>query len=52
MAMGGSTNAIMHLQAIHKEAGLGALSLERFDVFSRKVPQVASVYPASPYDMG
>ena len=51
MAMGGSTNAIMHLQAIHKEAGLGALSLERFDVFRRKVPQVASVYPASPYDM-
>jgi dihydroxy-acid dehydratase len=51
MAIGGSTNAIMHLQAIHKEAGLGELPLEVFDVFSKKTPQVASVYPASPYDM-
>ena len=51
MSIGGSTNAIMHLQAIHREAGLGDLSLETFDVFSRRVPQVASVYPASPHDM-
>lgn len=51
MATGGSTNAIMHLQAIHREAGLGDLPLNLFDQFSRKVPQVASVYPASPYDM-
>lgn len=51
MGMGGSTNAIMHLQAIHREAGLGELSLAVFDEYSRKVPQVSSVYPASPYDM-
>lgn len=51
MGIGGSTNGIMHLQAIHKEAGLGALSLAEFDKFSHSVPQVASVYPASPYDM-
>lgn len=51
MATGGSTNAIMHLQAIHREAGLGDLPLSVFDLFSRKVPQVASVYPASPYDV-
>lgn len=51
MATGGSTNAIMHLQAIHREAGLGDLPLSRFDEFSRSIPQVASVYPASPYDM-
>ena len=51
MAMGGSTNAIMHLQAIHREAGLGELPLPAFDEMSRHVPQVASVYPASPYDM-
>ena len=49
MAIGGSTNAIMHLQAIHREAGLGDLPLDAFDAMSRKVPQVASVYPASPY---
>lgn len=51
MAMGGSTNAIMHLQAIHREAGLGELPLPDFDAMSRRVPQVASIYPASPYDM-
>lgn len=51
MGIGGSTNAIMHLQAIHKEAGLGELSLTVFDALSQKIPQVASVYPASPYDM-
>lgn len=51
MGIGGSTNGIMHLQAIHKEAGLGMLPLKAFDTFSRKIPQIASVYPASPYDM-
>ena len=51
MATGGSTNAILHLQAIHREAGLGLLPLWTFDTFSRKTPQLASVYPASPYDM-
>lgn len=51
MGIGGSTNAIMHLQAIYHEAGLGAMPLQVFDRMSKQVPQVASVYPASPYDM-
>ncbi len=51
MATGGSTNGIMHLQAIYKEAGLGHLDLKTFDRFSRNIPQIASIYPASPYDM-
>lgn len=51
MGIGGSTNGIMHLQAIYREAGLGNLELRTFDTFSRKIPQIASVYPASPYDM-
>ncbi|MEM1484150.1 dihydroxy-acid dehydratase [Oscillospiraceae bacterium PP1C4] len=51
MAIGGSTNGIMHLQAIYHEAGLGDLPLAEFDRFSRKIPQIASIYPASPYDM-
>lgn len=51
MSIGGSTNAIMHLQAIYHEAGLGELPLTAFDEMSKKVPQLASVYPASPYDM-
>lgn len=51
MAMGGSTNAIMHMQAIYREAGLGDLPLADFDDWSRRIPQVASIYPASPFDM-
>ena len=51
MAMGGSTNGILHLQAIHYEAGLGILELEEFEHMSHKIPHLASVYPASPYDM-
>ena len=51
LSMGGSTNGILHLQAIYHEAGLGELELEAFDSLSRKVPQVASIYPASEHDM-
>lgn len=51
MGIGGSTNAILHLQAVWYEAGLGELPLSVFDTFSRKVPQVASIYPASEFDM-
>lgn len=51
LAIGGSTNAIMHLQAIHAEAGLGLLPLEAFDRLSKKTPHIAAVYPASAYDM-
>lgn len=51
MAIGGSTNAIMHLQAIHDEAGLGALPLQEFDRWSEKIPHIASIYPASVHDM-
>jgi dihydroxy-acid dehydratase len=51
MASGGSTNAILHLQAIHSEAGLGELDLDDFDRASRAVGHIASVYPASVNDM-
>ncbi|MGR5145120.1 dihydroxy-acid dehydratase [Photobacterium alginatilyticum] len=51
LATGGSTNAIIHLQAIYYEAGLGELDLDVFDQMSRKVPLLASIYPASEYDM-
>ena len=51
LSMGGSTNGILHLQAIYHEAGLRELELEAFDSLSRKVPQVASIYPASEHDM-
>ncbi|KNC94484.1 dihydroxy-acid dehydratase [Trabulsiella odontotermitis] len=51
LATGGSTNAILHLQAIHYEAELGHLPLATFDALSHQVPLVASLYPASEYDM-
>lgn len=51
LATGGSTNAILHLQAIHYEAELGHLPLSAFDELSHQVPLVASLYPASEYDM-
>ena len=51
LTMGGSTNGILHLQAIYHEAGLGELPLSVCDEFSRRIPQVASIYPASEFDM-
>lgn len=50
-AIGGSTNAVMHLQAIWHEAGHGELPLKRIGETSKATPQIASVYPASEYDM-
>jgi len=44
MAFGGSTNAIPHLIAMARRAGL-ALDLERFDAISRRVPLVANLRP-------
>lgn len=51
LATGGSTNAILHLQAIYYEAELGELPLAAFDQLSYNVPLVASLYPASEHDM-
>lgn len=51
MGIGGSTNAIMHLQAIYYESGLGELDLSYFDKISYSTPQVASIYPASKYTL-
>jgi len=45
MAMGGSTNSVLHLTAIAREAGV-ALDLDLFDRISRTTPQVVSVRPA------
>ncbi|QLK62035.1 dihydroxy-acid dehydratase [Enterobacteriaceae bacterium Kacie_13] len=51
LATGGSTNAILHLQAIHYEAELGHLPLLDFDKLSHHVPLVSALYPASEHDM-
>ena len=45
MAMGGSTNAIVHVIAMARRAGI-ALSLERFDQIGRDVPVLANIRPS------
>src|SRR5256714_7314300 len=50
MAMGGSTNAIIHVIAMARRAGV-ALDVERFDRISREVPVLANVRPSGKYLM-
>jgi dihydroxy-acid dehydratase len=45
MATGGSTNVVLHLLAVAKEAGI-RLSIDDFDRVSRKVPVLADLKPA------
>ncbi len=44
MATGGSTNAVLHLLAVAKEAGV-KLSIDDFDRISRKTPLLADLKP-------
>ena len=48
MATGGSTNAVLHLLAIAKEAGL-KLHIDEFDKISRKTPLLADMRPWGNY---
>ena len=50
MAMGGSTNAIIHLVAMARRAGI-ALDMKRFDDISREIPVLANVRPSGKYLM-
>jgi len=50
MALGGSTNTVLHLKAIAKEAGL-YLPLEVFDEISRKTPHLCDMRPSGPHDL-
>jgi dihydroxy-acid dehydratase len=50
MALGGSTNAIIHLIAMARRAG-HALTLTRFDEISRNVPVLANIRPAGGFLM-
>ena len=50
MAMGGSTNTILHLPAIAHDAGV-PLPLDRFDRISREIPQITSLRPGGDYFM-
>ena len=48
MAMGGSTNTVLHILAIAHEAGV-PFSLERIDALSKKTPNICKVSPSSRY---
>ena len=50
MALGGSTNAIIHLVAMAGRAGVG-LGLDRFDALSRRTPFLANIRPSGEYLM-
>ncbi len=48
VALGGSTNAVLHLMAIAQEASID-LPLEVFDEISKETPHIANLNPAGPY---
>jgi dihydroxy-acid dehydratase len=48
VAMGGSTNTILHTLAIAREAGI-AYDIKRIDTISRRVPCLCKVSPSSNY---
>lgn len=50
LAIGGSTNVVLHLPAIASELGLD-VSLDAFDELSRKTPCICAVIPNGPYNV-
>ena len=48
--MGGSTNAMIHLVAMARRAGI-PLTLQRFDELARQIPVLANVRPSGQYLM-
>ena len=50
MAIGGSTNTVLHLPAIARDADL-TLSLETFDAISARTPYLVKLSPAGPHHM-
>ena len=50
LALGGSSNSVLHLLAIAREAGVD-LPLAEFDRLSRETPQLTTVTPGGPHMM-
>ena len=48
MALGGSTNAVLHLPAIAHAAGV-EITLDDFDAFSQRVPVLCDLKPSGHY---
>ncbi|MDE6369690.1 MAG: dihydroxy-acid dehydratase, partial [Muribaculaceae bacterium] len=50
IAMGGSTNTVLHLLAVANEAGTN-FTIDDIDALSRRTPVLCKVAPSSPYHM-
>lgn len=50
LALGGSSNTVLHLLAIARDAGV-ELPLETFDILAKDTPQIASMNPAGEHFM-
>ena len=50
MAMGGSTNTVLHILAIAREAGI-EYDIQRINELSRRTPNICKVSPSSKYHM-
>jgi dihydroxy-acid dehydratase len=50
MALGGSTNTVLHLMAIATEAGI-ALTLDDFNELAEQVPHICDMQPSGPHSM-
>ncbi len=50
MAMGGSTNAVLHIPAVANEAGI-RLGVDLFDSIARDTPHICSLIPGGDHEM-
>ena len=50
MAMGGSTNTVLHIPAVAKEAGVD-IDVNMFDKISRETPNLCKIIPAGEHEM-
>ena len=50
MALGGSTNTVLHLMALAMEAGI-PLSLDDFSNLAREIPHICYMQPSGPHSM-
>lgn len=48
MATGGSTNSLLHIPALARQAGI-EITPETFDQISREVPLISTIYPNHPF---
>jgi dihydroxy-acid dehydratase len=50
VAIGGSTNTLLHVPAIAKECGV-RITIEDFDAIGRRTPQIGAMKPSGPWTM-